>query len=139
LLEQLLRAPQTVRHLAETINGLHTHYDQPTTAIPSPVASAQTWTLQGTDRIPVLLRDGRPLVLDLADSEPLRQLAAEWAGRVNVVTTTCRDHNDLAALLVRPDGHLAWASRLGPDIEQARSALTRWFGTPAAGSKSTGP
>jgi hypothetical protein len=32
-----------------------------------------------------------------------------------------------AAVLIRPDGHLAWA---GADPGAARTALTRWFGPP---------
>jgi hypothetical protein len=33
------------------------------------------------------------------------------------------------ALLIRPDGYVAWASSdREPDVETLRSALTRWFG-----------
>jgi len=34
----------------------------------------------------------------------------------------------LSALLVRPDGVVAWASDTTPDLEDAAQATSRWFG-----------
>ncbi|WP_411576922.1 hypothetical protein [Streptomyces sp. SCSIO ZS0520] len=36
------------------------------------------------------------------------------------------------ALLVRPDGHIAWAGEPDRDAEGLHAALTHWFGAPAA-------
>ncbi|WP_227026032.1 hypothetical protein [Streptomyces fodineus] len=38
--------------------------------------------------------------------------------------------NGKLALLIRPDGHVAWAAAPGgtPDISALRTALTTWFG-----------
>ncbi|WP_336680780.1 hypothetical protein [Streptomyces sp. DK15] len=62
------------------------------------------------------------------------------AGSVEPVTVTRRDdHPELAGVLevlVRPDGHVAWASRTG-DVAERRAererALTAWAGTPDGG------
>jgi hypothetical protein len=53
---------------------------------------------------------GQGLLLDLADDPGLRAAAAGWAGRVQVVTSACPERPALAALLVRPDGYVAWAA-----------------------------
>ncbi|MFI1107935.1 hypothetical protein ACH4TU_08260 [Streptomyces physcomitrii] len=36
------------------------------------------------------------------------------------------------ALLVRPDGYIAWAGEPDRDAEGLHAALTHWFGAPAA-------
>jgi 2-polyprenyl-6-methoxyphenol hydroxylase-like FAD-dependent oxidoreductase len=75
--------------------------------------------------------DGRALLLDLTDDAELRELAATWTDRVQVLTTTAASHPDLTGLLVRPDGHVAWAAETAGDRETLATALSRWFGVPA--------
>jgi len=36
----------------------------------------------------------------------------------------------LSAVLVRPDGFVAWAAEATPDLEEAARAASRWFGEP---------
>jgi 2-polyprenyl-6-methoxyphenol hydroxylase-like FAD-dependent oxidoreductase len=71
--------------------------------------------------------DGRAVLLDLADSAELRDLAASWAGRLNVVTTKPVSNPELTGLLMRPDGHVAWASEDGRPGQLAQ-ALSDWLG-----------
>ena len=59
------------------------------------------------------------------------QVAAGWADRVDVVTGRWVPGGaDPApdAVLLRPDGYVAWAAPGGGDLG---AALTRWFGLPA--------
>ncbi|MFF2519210.1 FAD-dependent monooxygenase [Streptomyces sp. NPDC058086] len=86
-----------------------------------------------------LLRTGRGLLLSLdGDGAPaLRAKAASWSDRVVFVADRPAADGPLPAgqaLLVRPDGYVAWAgSDSGPagPVGLAQ-ALTRWFGAPAA-------
>jgi 2-polyprenyl-6-methoxyphenol hydroxylase-like FAD-dependent oxidoreductase len=75
--------------------------------------------------------DGRAVLLDLTDHAPLRALAEGWRDRVTVVTAECADRPDLAALLIRPDGYVAWAADGTPELAGAEAALTTWLGAPA--------
>ncbi|MGW6200609.1 FAD-dependent monooxygenase [Kribbella sp. NPDC055110] len=68
------------------------------------------------------LFDGKPLLLDLADSAELRELAS---GRVRVLTTKYDD--DLTGVLVRPDGYVAWAAADG-SVTGLDEALSTWVG-----------
>jgi hypothetical protein len=68
--------------------------------------------------------DGRPLLLDLADSPELRELAA---GRARVLTTKAPGRPELTGLLIRPDGCAAWAAEDGV-AAGLDETLTRWFG-----------
>lgn len=79
-----------------------------------------------------LLREGRGLLLDLVDCAEVRDAAAAWAGRVNTVTART-DRVDVDALLIRPDGCVAWALPTGQDLDATTlvRALGTWFGQPA--------
>jgi hypothetical protein len=71
-------------------------------------------------RLAELRRTGRPLLLDPSG---LGSVAAGWRDRVDVVSC------DGPALLLRPDGFVAWA---GDSADGLVDALTRWFGAPTA-------
>jgi 2-polyprenyl-6-methoxyphenol hydroxylase-like FAD-dependent oxidoreductase len=76
------------------------------------------------------LQDGRALLLDLADNAGLRATAKGWAGRVTTLTAKCDSEPALTGVLIRPDGHLAWAREDGATTG-LEAALRRWFGEPA--------
>jgi 2-polyprenyl-6-methoxyphenol hydroxylase-like FAD-dependent oxidoreductase len=67
------------------------------------------------------LYDGKPLLLDLADSAALRDVAS---GRVRVLTTKC--DSPLTGVLIRPDGHIAWATEDGATTG-LDAALSTWI------------
>lgn len=73
--------------------------------------------------------DGHAVLLDLADTPALREIAAPWQRTVRVVTAKPVDPHDLSGVLIRPDGIVAWAAPEG--VTGLREALTRWFGAPA--------
>jgi bifunctional hydroxylase/dehydrase len=75
-------------------------------------------------------------LLDLADDTGLRDDASRWQDRVVTVTASAdrADLADLDAVLVRPDGYVAWARPAGGSgAEHIAAALDRWFGEPARG------
>ncbi|MCA1193076.1 FAD-dependent monooxygenase [Saccharopolyspora sp. 6V] len=77
----------------------------------------------GRGRLYRLLHGGRGLLLDQTGEFS----AAGWADRVDHVVDVSEEL-DVPALLLRPDGHVAWA---GEDRAALRAALGRWFGVPA--------
>jgi hypothetical protein len=66
---------------------------------------------------------GRGLLLDRAG----RLSVAGWAGRVDHVADVSEEL-DVPAVLLRPDGHVAWA---GADQQELLGQLPRWFGAAA--------
>ncbi|MEU0101400.1 rifampin monooxygenase [Streptomyces sp. NPDC006267] len=78
----------------------------------------------GRGRLYDLTHDGRGLLLDRTG----RLSVAGWADRVDHVVDTA-ESLDAPAVLLRPDGHVAWA---GAAQEELLGALPRWFGAPAA-------
>ncbi|MFG1466091.1 FAD-dependent oxidoreductase [Xanthobacter sp. DSM 24535] len=81
-------------------------------------------------RVGDLLQDGRGLLLDFASDAPLRALANRWQGRITYIASDAKDRLGLRAVLVRPDGFIAWASETAAHDEGARQAASRWFGAP---------
>jgi len=77
-----------------------------------------------------LLSEGRGLFLDFDSRAPLQALASRWSGRITYVASDARERLGLSAVLVRPDGVVAWASEVVPDHEEASKAASRWFGQP---------
>jgi len=76
------------------------------------------------------LRNGQGLLLDFDASPALQALASRWNGRITYVAGNARDQLGLSAVLVRPDGFVAWAADAEPDLEGAAQAAARWFGEP---------
>ena len=69
-----------------------------------------------------LLHRGRGLLLDQTG----RLSVAGWADRVDHIIDVSEEL-EVPAVLLRPDGHLAW---VGEDQTDLRSQLPKWFGAP---------
>lgn len=82
------------------------------------------------------LSAGRGVLFDLSGDDGLRAAAGPWTDRIDVVTAGARPAGALAdvdAVLVRPDGYIAWIGSAGSGDAGLPDALTRWFGQPHDG------
>ncbi|MDW8805208.1 FAD-dependent monooxygenase [Streptomyces scabiei] len=134
---ELIRYEEVARHLAAMVSGQEIRYDVGPGGHPLLGRRMPRLELVGADHktsSTELLRTGRGLLLDLADNPRLRQRAAVWAGRVDIVTAEPHGVSEDSALagttavLVRPDGHVAWAAP--GSHHDLPMALERWFGVP---------
>jgi rifampicin monooxygenase len=73
-------------------------------------------------RLYELMHGGRGLLLDQTG----RLSVAGWADRVDHVVDVSEEL-DVPAVLLRPDGHVAW---VGEDQQDLLGTLSRWFGVP---------
>ena len=82
----------------------------------------------GSRRIAELARDGRPLLVDLTEDAVVAASVAV-PDRLSVVAGRPVGEVAATALLVRPDGYVAWASSADPpDTKELRRVLAYWFG-----------
>ncbi|WCM22870.1 FAD-dependent monooxygenase [Paraburkholderia bryophila] len=89
-------------------------------------------SIDGT-RLGQLLQNGRGLLLDFDSRPSLHALASRWRGRIAYISGDVRDRLGLSAVLVRPDGCVAWVGEACPDHDAALQAASRWFGEPVEG------
>jgi hypothetical protein len=90
--------------------------------------SAPDFELADGTKLGELLRTGGGLFLDFDARQPLQALAGRWGDRIAYVASDAKDRLGLSAILVRPDGIVAWAVEAAPDPEEAAQAASRWFG-----------
>jgi 2-polyprenyl-6-methoxyphenol hydroxylase-like FAD-dependent oxidoreductase len=130
LFGELLRLPSTVAHIADLMSGADVRYE-PGTDHPLDGRWAPDLVLDDGTRLAELTRTARPLLLDFTGS--LGDELRGWTDRVDLVAG--KAEGDATALLIRPDGYVAWAtSSAEPDDTERktlRAALERWFGSPA--------
>ncbi|MGH3624676.1 MAG: FAD-dependent monooxygenase [Sciscionella sp.] len=135
---ELLALRQARDHLALTLSGLDVRY--PVGQGGHPLLGARLppqrlRTANGPSSTTALMRGARGLLLGLsgraADQDAIRAVATKWTDRVDVVAATAHPDDPLSevdAVLVRPDGHVAW---IDSDTAELEIALYRWFGEPA--------
>ncbi|MFJ6615785.1 FAD-dependent monooxygenase [Streptomyces sp. NPDC091289] len=132
---ELLGNDDVARHLAGMVTGFDVRYGSAEGSHPLLGLRMPPCELLGADGPTTttrLLHPGRGVLLDLADDAAVRRTAEAWAPHVDIVTATSEDERlaGAAAVLLRPDGHVAWASPDGGDLTEA---LRTWFGPgPAA-------
>ncbi|GAA1573184.1 FAD-dependent monooxygenase [Actinomadura kijaniata] len=128
------RVPPVARRAAETVSGIGVAYPPPRGAHPLTGRRAPDIPLMGEpSRLHEALRGGRFVLVVAANDPAVTYLATKrWADRVHCASA---DGATRTSALVRPDGHIAWATdETAPDrrATQIRDALTMWCGPPAA-------
>ncbi|MEU8654495.1 FAD-dependent oxidoreductase [Streptomyces sp. NPDC048737] len=132
VLAELVTHEDARARLAGMISGLDVRYDvggpeHPLRGARLPHVGLRTGAIVCTAAD--LLRSGRGLLLGLGGPPP--RVDAAPADRIDTVTAEAVTGSPLdaaSAVLVRPDGHVAWAG--GPDGDGLAEAVGRWFGSP---------
>jgi 2-polyprenyl-6-methoxyphenol hydroxylase-like FAD-dependent oxidoreductase len=139
-MKELLSMDEPRKRIAAMLSGLDIRYDlgdgHPLLGRRMP--DLDVHTADGPTRVFTLLHDARPVLLNLG--EPGGFDISPWANRVRLVDARYDGVWELPvlgeiyappAVVIRPDGHVAWAGDLtGPEVPDA---LATWFGaaTPA--------
>ena len=67
------------------------------------------------------------MLLDFDRQPSLKALDGLWGDHVKYVASDAKERLGLRALLVRPDGFVAWACDTTPSPEEVARAAVRWF------------
>ena len=139
IMAELLGMEEPRRRFAAMMSGLDIHYDlgagHPLLGRRMP--DLDLVTANGTVRVFALLHAAQPVLLNLG--EPCSLDITPWSDRVRLIDAKIEGTWELpavgtvsgpAAVLIRPDGHVAW---VGDKRQKGLpDALAVWFGSPAA-------
>ena len=89
--------------------------------------SAPDFALGDGTTLAAHLQTGCGLLLDFDTATPLRDVARQWEGRIAYLASSAKEELGVRALLVRPDGIVAWAGS-GAQEGELVLAARRWFG-----------
>ena len=95
-------------------------------------SSAPEFEMFDGERLGEKLKGGKGLLVDFEADQVLKDLitAEAYGDRVDYVGVGTSQTCGLSAILVRPDGIVAWVAEEGatPNVKEAKTALNRWFG-----------
>ncbi|NML64755.1 FAD-dependent oxidoreductase [Hymenobacter sp. RP-2-7] len=127
IVRDLLATRDGATYVAGRVWGITTHYDLGG-AHPLVGYSAPNFELADGPTLGELLRAGRGILLDFEGTAARETWASAYGDQLQYVAGRAKDQLGLGAVLLRPDGIVAWATDHGADNHQLSAAAARWFG-----------
>jgi 3-(3-hydroxy-phenyl)propionate hydroxylase len=139
VVSELLGMDEPRKRLAARMSGLDIRYDlgDGHPLLGRRVPDLVLDTAEGSTRVFELLHRAQPVLVNLGEPGDLD--IAGWGGRIRLVQAGIDGRWELpaigvvdapSAVLIRPDGHVAWVG-VGRSGVGLADALTTWFGSPA--------
>ncbi len=128
VIRDLIDTRDGATYFAERVWGVSLRYDLGDIN-PLVGRSAPDFELADGTKLGDFLGTGKGLLLDFDARASLEAVAGRWGDRITYIASDVKDRLGLSALLVRPDGVVAWVGEAEPDFEAAAEAALRWFGT----------
>ncbi|HEX6526878.1 MAG TPA: FAD-dependent monooxygenase [Streptosporangiaceae bacterium] len=146
ILAELIQFEEVNAYLVSMVGGLDVRYSfrypgiasetEPHPLMGTRLRDVPLTTAAGDTSVARLLENGRGLLIDFSDGAAPGRMVARWPGRLDHVRAEPVPEIQASALLLRPDGRVAWAGQADdPDSPAAlahlRAALHSWFGEPS--------
>ena len=126
IVRDLMNTRDGATYMAGRVWGIFTHYDlgggHPLTG-----HSVPNFEFEDDTRVGGLMHDGQGILLDFDRNDSLRALADEYGDRIRYISGSAKHRLGVSAVLIRPDGIIAWASDNHPDGSEFQKAAARWF------------
>lgn len=109
IFRDLINTRDGATYIAGRVWGIHTHYDL---GGDHPIIgrSVPDFEFQDGTKIGELMHDGRMILLDFEENTSLKAVINAFDDRIRYISGNVRDRLGLSAILIRPDGIVAWAS-----------------------------
>lgn len=131
IMSDLIETRDGATYFAERVRGVSLRYDLGGSH-PLVGRSVPDFELRDGTTVGERLRSAKGMLLDFDARAPLQALAGSWDDRIDYVADDVTNRLGLNAVLLRPDGIVAWASDGRADEEEAAQAASRWFGAPGS-------
>ncbi|WP_460954441.1 FAD-dependent monooxygenase [Spirosoma litoris] len=126
IFRDLLNTRDGATYFAGRVWGIFTHYDLGD-AHPLVGHSVPNFAFDDGTTIGEHMHDGQGVLLDFGPNDSLKTWASEYHGQIKYVSGRANEQLGLSAVLIRPDGIIAWASDSDPDFSELSKAAVRWF------------
>nr|WP_068892835.1 FAD-dependent monooxygenase [Pedobacter panaciterrae] len=126
IIRDLMNTRDGATYFAGRVWGIDTHYNLGSN-LPLVGHSVPNFELEDGTRIGELMYDGKGMLLDFDGDASLKKTVSEYDDRIRYVCGNTIDRLATSALLIRPDGIIAWTSDSNPDYCELQNAITRWF------------
>jgi hypothetical protein len=126
IVRDLMNTRDGATYIAGRVWGVFTHYDLGGDH-PLVGHSVPNFEFEEGLRIGDLMHDGKGILLDFDRNASLKTVASEYGGRIKYISRNAKDRFAVSALLIRPDGMIAWASDNDPDRSELQKTAARWF------------
>ena len=126
IFRDLLNTRDGATYIAGRVWGIHTHYDlgggHPVTGRGVP-----NFEFDNGTKIGELMHDGQMILLDFTGNTSLKALTNDFNGRIKYISGDVKDRLELSAVLIRPDGIVAWASDSTFDCDEHLTRILRSY------------
>ena len=114
-------------YMAGRVWGMFTHYPGDGSH-PMVGRSAPNFTFKDGNQLNDHMQDGRGILLDFDHQQSLQEMADQYAHSIKHLSAPVEDRLGLSAVLIRPDGIIAWATKGEWRESEFQKAAARWFG-----------
>ena len=126
IIRDLMNTRDGATYFAGRVWGIFTHYNLGGNH-PLVGHSVPNFELEDGATIGELMHDGQAILLDFDGNTSLKTLAGEYSHRIKYISSRAKEQLGLSAVLIRPDGIIAWAADNTPDCSELQKAAARWF------------
>jgi len=126
IMRDLMETRDGATYVAGRLWGIATQYDLGGDH-PLVGRSVPNFEFEDGARIGEFMRDGKGMLLDFDGNVSLKTLASEYGDQMKYVSGRAQEQLGLSAVLIRPDGSVAWACDSEPKEQSIRQAAARWF------------
>jgi len=127
VIRDLMQTRDATTYFVGKISGVMMRYDLPGDH-PLIGCSVPDFEFEDGTRAGELMHGGKGLLLHFAETGELDALGQTRMDRLQYASARVKDSKGLTAVLVRPDGFVAWATESKPDEAAAKESIDRWFG-----------
>jgi len=126
IFSDLMNTRDGATYFASRVWGLNTQYNFGSDHLLSG-RSVPNFELEDGTTIGELMHDGQAILLDFNRNASIKALSDEYGDQIRYVSGPAKEQLGLSAVLIRPDGAIAWASENEPDYSELQKATARWF------------
>ena len=124
IMRDLINTRDGATYIAGRVWGVSTHYNL-TEDHPLVGHSIPNFEFEDGKKIGELMHNGQTILLDFSMNVSLKTLATEYSGQMKYISGQAKEQLGLSAVLIRPDGFVAWASDNEPNEKSIRRAIAQ--------------